>query len=135
MPGTSDGALAAKDSGRVAEEEPVEKGISPVTESAWPLFQPGPDVVPPELLERPTPLYPEAARRRRREATVVVGVLVDGEGRVEHAIVKQGDPAGYGLNEAALEAARGARFLPARSGPRGQVGKMWTEISFDFVLE
>ncbi|MCH9649041.1 MAG: TonB family protein [Deltaproteobacteria bacterium] len=97
------------------------------------LLSEGPGVVKPGLLERPNPVYPEKARRRHREALVVVAVLVDGGGRVEHALIKRGDDSGLGFNEAAITAARSARFHPATEN--GVAGRMWTEIRFDFLLQ
>ena len=97
------------------------------------LFSAGAGVVPPQLIDRPAPVYPERARLRKREAQVVVAVLVDAAGKVEHALIKSGGGTGLGFEEAALEAARQATFRPARR--RGTAGKMWTELSFDFFLE
>ncbi len=75
------------------------------------------------------PRYTEAARREGIRARVVVEVIVGRDGRVEEARIVErlllearNQPGrrvaelGYGLEEAALEAARRTRFLPARSG-------------------
>lgn len=75
------------------------------------------------------PEYTEAARRRDVRARVVVEVLVNAEGHVDEAQIverllldENNDPKervpqlGYGLEEAALEAARRTTFFPARSG-------------------
>lgn len=74
------------------------------------------------------PEYTRAARRRRIRAEVVVEVVVDERGRVQEARVlerfligeDEADPKrpveeiGYGLEEAALAAARRWQFRPAR---------------------
>ena len=59
----------------------------------------------------PTPVYTEAGRAAGIEGKVRVEVSVDEEGRVVSVRVLSG--LGYGLDEAALEAARRATFDPA----------------------
>jgi len=86
---------------------------------------------PPKLLARPNPTYPAIAQRMRKEATVVVRVLVDERGRVEQAQVL-GKEAGFGFDQAALQAAKGARFAAATQG--GQPIKMWVELPINFKL-
>ena len=95
------------------------------------LLTPGPGVVAPLLLERPQPEYPERARRRRKEARVVVRVLVDENGRVMQAVAPAGDRFGFGA--AAKQAALGASFEPATRD--GIAGRMWTELPFEFKLK
>ncbi len=94
------------------------------------LLTAGPGVVAPRLLERPQPDYPERARRRRKEARLVVRVLVDENGRVLQAVTPAADRFGFGI--AAKRAALAARFEPATQG--GIAGKMWAELPFDFKL-
>jgi eukaryotic-like serine/threonine-protein kinase len=86
--------------------------------------------VPPRLLSRPAPLYPDRARRRKAEADVLMLVLVDEGGRVLRAIVKRTDDDKLGFNEAARQAALRATFAPATRD--GLPGKMWTELPFSF---
>ena len=59
-------------------------------------------------------------------------VLVDENGRVVRAIVKQTDDPGVGFNDAARRAALRATFQPASRD--GLPGKMWTELPFSFRL-
>jgi len=86
---------------------------------------------PPRLLARPNPTYPAIAQRMRKEATVVVRVLVDERGRVSEAQLK-GAEAGFGFDHAALQAAKGARFAAATQG--GQPVKMWVDLPIHFKL-
>lgn len=86
---------------------------------------------PPKLLARPQPVYPAIAQRMRKEATVVVQVLVDERGKVEEVRLK-GAARGFGFDQSALQAARGARFLPASEG--GQPIKMWVDLPIHFKL-
>jgi serine/threonine-protein kinase len=87
-------------------------------------------VVPPRLISRPEPAYPDRARRRRAEADVMLLVLVDETGHVVRAIVKRTDDTKLGFNEAASRAALHATFTPATRD--GIPGKMWTELPFSF---
>ena len=57
-------------------------------------------------------VYPEAAKRARHQGTVILRLAILPDGLVGHVNVVVG--AGYGLDEAAKEALRGARFAPAR---------------------
>ncbi len=59
-----------------------------------------------------------------------MAVLVDENGNVIQTRVREGDPSGLGFNEAALEAARRMRFLPATKD--GVPGKFWTELIYEF---
>jgi serine/threonine-protein kinase len=86
---------------------------------------------PPRLLARPQPSYPAIAQRMRKEATVIVRVLVDERGRVAQAEVKS-SPAGFGFDQSALQAAKGAKFAAATQG--GQPVKMWVDLPIHFKL-
>ena len=65
----------------------------------------------PKPLDVPQPEYPERARAAGIEGKVRVELSVDENGRVSAVRVLQG--LGYGLDEAAVEAAERARFAPA----------------------
>ena len=92
----------------------------------------GEGVQAPRLIDHPPPVYPRSARRRKQEGRVVVAVLVDETGSVLQALVQRSQPSGLGFEEAALVAAKAARFEPARRA--GVSGKMWTELPFEFTL-
>lgn len=65
----------------------------------------------PSILELIRPLYPPLARRLGKEGTVLLKLHIDEEGRpVEIEIIKK---AGYGFDEAALNAIKQSRFRPA----------------------
>ncbi len=98
------------------------------------LIEPGaPGAVPPRLVSRPEPTYPDRARRRQVEAEVLILVLVDETGHVIQTIVKKtDDPGSLGFNVAARQAAMQAQFNPATRD--GIPGKMWTELPFTFRL-
>ncbi|MEW5853284.1 MAG: energy transducer TonB, partial [Myxococcota bacterium] len=70
------------------------------------------EVVPPRLLERPEPVYPEAERARRADARVVLLLTVGEDGSVrEVEVVESG---GASFDQAAVEAVKRWRFEPAR---------------------
>lgn len=90
-----------------------------------------PGVEPPEVKDLPSYAYPEAAKGSGQTVSIGVEVLVDENGQVIEARVRKGDSSGLGFNEAALEAARKARFFPATRD--GIAGKMWADLYFEFA--
>ncbi|MFI5297180.1 MAG: TonB family protein [Polyangiales bacterium] len=74
--------------------------------------------------------YPEAARMQSIEATVRLEIVVDASGAVAQAKVVE--HVGYGLDEAAIAAAKASRFTPARLAGRAVAERRaW---SFAFTL-
>lgn len=96
------------------------------------LVSPGPGVKQPTLVSFRKPEYPPIARRLKVEGTVVVSVLVDENGRVIDVRLDQGVSQNVGINEAAIEAARSARFEPATK--QGVRVKMWYTLRIPFKL-
>jgi TonB family protein len=84
----------------------------------------------PEIKELPSYSYPQAARGSGRKVTIRLAVLVDENGQVIDARVREGDKSGLGFEEAALEAARKARYFPATRD--GVEGRMWTDLELEF---
>jgi protein TonB len=84
-----------------------------------PVAAPPAPVTPPRsdagYLNNPKPFYPLAAKRRGEEGTAFVKVMVTADGRAKDVALDRssGSPA---LDEAALAAVRGWRFVPARQG-------------------
>jgi TonB family protein len=93
------------------------------------LVQMGPGVTAPKLSSRLDPRYPPAAQKLHRSAQVDIKVLVDEKGRVMDA-ERIGAKAGFGFDEAALDAARRAVFQPATKD--GVRVKMWTTLRVAF---
>ncbi|HSN88472.1 MAG TPA: TonB family protein, partial [Thermoanaerobaculia bacterium] len=89
-----------------------------------------PGVTPPKLKGRLDPRYPSAAQRLNKAAVVDIRVLVNEQGKVLDA-QRGGAKAGFGFDEAALEAARRATFTPA-STKDGVKVKMWTVLRVSF---
>jgi TonB family protein len=113
--------------------QPAEPPPPPGPEVTQEIFELGVGVVPPVLLELPTPALPDDSRKLRDELTVVVRVLVDETGGVSAAEIASGPTFRRNYREAALEAAEKARFRPAQRG--NNIGRMWTEVRVVFRPE
>ena len=75
------------------------------------------------------PVYPTGARQRKEEGDVVLELSVSAQGRVTAASVAKS--CGYPeLDDAALRAARKARFVPAKSGASSVAATVRITISF-----
>lgn len=119
--------------------EPVQTAPAPVQQAPAPvvrkvqfgdLVSPGAGVTPPKLTSRLDPRYPAQAQRLNKSADVDIKVLVDENGRVVDA-QRTGAKAGFGFDEAALEAARRAQFSPATKD--GVRVKMWYGMKVKFA--
>jgi TonB family protein len=75
-----------------------------------------PPTVPVVILSKPAPAYTEEARRLRKEGEVLLEVVFTASGEVQVLRVLQG--LGYGLDEAAVAAAKQVRFRPAQRDGR-----------------
>ncbi|MBE2185558.1 MAG: TonB family protein [Rhodothermales bacterium] len=82
----------------------------------------------PVLLDMPTPVYPEILRRAGIGGSVTVRLRVDAFGRVSEASILRSDNDGF--NEAALAAARGARFRPAERNGRAVPAEVVLPVQF-----
>jgi TonB family protein len=92
----------------------------------------GGSTVPPKLVSTPKPEYPPLARKLGVQGVVVLSVLVDEEGRVEDVQVLERIGQDVGINEAAVQVARGAHFKSATRD--GVPVKMWTRLRIPFKL-
>ncbi|HMB55183.1 MAG TPA: TonB family protein [Thermoanaerobaculia bacterium] len=89
-------------------------------------------VSPPQLTTQPEARYPAMAKKLGREADVDVRVLVDERGNVREATLMSQKKAGFGFDEAALDAARGAKYRPATKD--GVIVKMYVTLTIRFNL-
>jgi protein TonB len=113
----------------VAPEDQVTAGEAAVPMQRGDLIRKGlPNVQEAEVDKLADAVYPAAAQGSGRHASVTVRVLVDENGHVVDAKIR--DSGGSDFDTAALDAARRTTFLPAT---RDEIpGKMWTELSFEF---
>ena len=91
------------------------------------LYEPAPGVRPPVLLELPEPVVRFGAKLPKTEVVVTVAVLVSPQGRVLAAQARGAQGIKSRFREAAVEAARQARFEPATRD--GVPGGMWTNLA------
>lgn len=81
--------------------------------------------------ETPQPHYPDSARREGKEGRVLLRVLVDEEGRTK--AIEINTSSGHDLlDQAATEALKKWRFVPARAG--GKSIETWVKIPIEFQL-
>lgn len=76
--------------------------------------EPQGELLPVEVISKPQPVYTAAARQKKIEGEVLLEVVFEAGGTVRVLRVVQG--LGHGLDEAAVRAAEGIRFRPARRG-------------------
>lgn len=67
------------------------------------------DIQPPKAVKEVAPVYPEAARSAGVQGTVILGVKIDGTGRVVDVVVLRSEPL---LDQAAIDAIRQWEFEP-----------------------
>jgi protein TonB len=89
-------------------------------------------MVPPVLRDLPQPRLPPLAERQRREAVILVRVLVDEQGRVVEAEVQDDDPQRRIFFQEALRVARAATFEPGTR--HGVAARMHSTIPVQFRL-
>jgi len=82
----------------------------------------------PSFLSRVDPNYPLAARRMGREGKVLLRLTLDERGKLLHVDVLENP--GYGFADAAVEAVRKSRFLPARISDRPVASRVRLPIRF-----
>ena len=86
--------------------------------------------VPPAVIHRVEPYYPEIAQRAGVEGKVWVKIWIDTAGIARDVLVLKSDAEIF--NAPALEAARKFRFSPARIGNRPV--DIWVSVPFKFAL-
>lgn len=88
-------------------------------------------IAKPDYARNPPPRYPEIARQKGWEGRVMVRATVDATGRVTATALQQS--AGFGvLDEAALQAVRGWKFIPRKEN--GIARDSVVEVPVNFTL-
>lgn len=115
------------------EPRPAVRGDAPVAAAAAPQQ---PTITPPAFnaayLRNPPPAYPAAARRSGEEGTVMLRVLVGRDGAPLKIEIDQSSRS-RALDDAALDAVKGWRFVPARRGAEPVEG--WVRVPLVFRLD
>ena len=85
--------------------------------------------VDPNYLHRPNPIYPTLSQRRQEQGAVQLLVSLDAQGAVREINVHQSS--GYArLDQAALDAVRQWRFLPAKRGDISVAATVMVPVEF-----
>ena len=71
-----------------------------------------PRLLPVEIVSKPTPIYTEEARKQKIEGEVLVEVTFEASGRIR--VLRVVRSLGFGLDEAAVQAAQRIQFKPAQ---------------------
>ena len=103
-----------------AEQGQVKSPAPPSTEMA--------PVTPPELEHFEAAAYPVAASQAGLEATVLLRLDIDADGRVTAVAVV--DAAGHGFDEVAVQAARHFTFKPAKRGESAVASRILYRYAF-----
>jgi protein TonB len=83
-------------------------------------------------LSNPPPAYPPASRRREEEGSVALRVHITVDGRADEVLLHRSS--GFErLDQAAMEAVRRWRFVPARRGRENVPG--WVVVPIQFSME
>lgn len=93
----------------------------------------GADITPPEFLHRVKPDYTEAAERADITATVEAKVTFRADGEI--GAIDLARWAGFGLDEATIDAIRQLRFKPARRGSQAVSIRATVRYNFRRVAE
>lgn len=116
----------------VAPPVPPENEVPPVVdaEPSVPAPQTAKVTVPPSPRKKiQPPKYPDIARKRGEEGTVLVEATVAADGHVLAVVVKASSGSAV-LDDAACKAVRNARFTPARVGDTPAEGHVAVPIKF-----
>ncbi|HLE61000.1 MAG TPA: TonB family protein [Thermoanaerobaculaceae bacterium] len=91
----------------------------------------GGEVVPPELINKVQPVYPEIARKARVQGVVIVEAIIDKQGNVTEGRVLRGLP--MGVSEAAVAAIGRWKYKPAILN--GRPVAVYLTVTVTFTLQ
>jgi len=91
-------------------------------------------IISPGILSRVEPTYPEQARQAGREGTVVLKIQILENGRPGHVTVYRSSGSDL-LDDAAVDAVRQWRFIPAKERESGQAIVCYTTMPVVFRLK
>jgi TonB family protein len=83
-----------------------------------------------KALKQPRPTYPEIAKSYRQSGSVTLHAIITGEGKIAELAIVQ--PAGFGLDEAAIEAVKQWEYSPYVL--QGEPVSVETQITVNFTL-
>lgn len=92
------------------------------------LYRVGGNVKPPRAVYTPDPRYPEYARKKKLQGTVILRVVVTEEGRAESILVWRS--LGNGFDELAAQAIRSWKFEPSTLDGKSVAAIVNVEVNF-----
>ncbi len=98
------------------------------TLAGTPVYKLGGGVAPPRAISAPRPQYTALARRLRRTGVIALQCVVNEQGRMEQIMIKR--PLGFGLDEAAVEAASSWRLQSAMRAGKPVAALSTMTVSF-----
>jgi TonB family protein len=112
--------------------QPVPEATAPaISAAADEPLRVGGDVLRPEVISHPAPVYTPAARRARVQGVVILETVIDEQGDVTGVKVLKGLP--MGLDQAAVDAVKTWKFKPAtRNGTPVKVAYV---LTLNFTLD
>jgi protein TonB len=116
IPGGVPGGVVGGVQGGVVDEAPIRIGG---------------EVVPPELITKVQPVYPEIARKARVQGVVIVEAIIDKRGNVTDVRVLRGLP--MGVSEAATAAIDKWKYKPAMLN--GRPVSVYLTVTVTFTLQ
>ena len=116
IPGGVPGGVVGGVPGGVVDEPPIRIGG---------------EVVPPELINRVQPVYPEIARKARVQGVVIIEAIIDKQGYVTESRVLRGLP--MGVSEAAAAAIGRWKYKPAMLN--GRPVAVYLTVTVTFTLQ
>lgn len=120
----------------VSASAPIADAPAPAVEPSAPSPAPEPAIEAPRYnaayLNNPPPAYPLSARRRGMEGRVLVRAEIQEDGSCSRVELKRSSGTDL-LDQAALEAVKKWRFVPARKG--AQAISAWVDVPITFKLE
>ena len=100
------------------------------TYQGQPVYKAGGSIAPPKPIYQPDPEYPESARKKKLEGTVVLEVLVTPDGDVADVkVVRASDP---DLGQNAVDAVRRWKFNPSTKDAKPVAVQINVETCFHF---
>jgi protein TonB len=125
-------AVAAQPAG---SQQPPASAAPTTAEQPWPpagVFRAGGDVRPPALVKDPKPSYSTAARKARKEGTVVLEAVVLADGTVGEVRVRRSLDLEFGLDKEAIRTLKLWRFKPGMKD--GTAVPVLVEVEMTFSL-
>jgi periplasmic protein TonB len=141
-PNNSDSAAPEVATSALGTESPViavsnsaggPNAVGAATSSGNKTVTAGGRLVPPRILQKVEPVYPDEMRRQGTSGTVIVRIEVLENGSPDNVSIQRSS--GFtAFDEAALQATRQWRFIPARDEATGVAVRCYTTLSIVFRL-